>query len=137
MSNVLDSIAPSPDNLVMYIMMGLCDLTVFIFFIIRFYVIYAVAVVCTLIAVLLVPDWSRDFAKKCIDNVVRILLLQPVAIFITCLGIHALNNLPAALQAGGYVGLTLFVFLTCWYMLTGDFEFIKKGGKMVLATAGV
>jgi len=134
MANVLDSIAPSPDNLVLYGMMALCDLTVFIFFIIRYFIIYAVAVLCTIIAVLLVPDFSRDFAKKSIDHILRILLLQPVAIFFTCLGIIALKNLPAnsGLQAVGYVGLTIFVFLVCLYMLIGDFEFIKKGAKTVI-----
>lgn len=134
MSNVLDSIAPSPENLILYFMMALCDLTVFIFFIIRYFVIYAVAVLCTIIAVLLVPDFSRDFAKKSIDHILRILLLQPVTIFFTCLGILAIKNLPAnsGFQAVGYIGLTVFVFLICLYMLIGDFEFIKKGAKTVI-----
>lgn len=133
MSNVLDSIAPSPDNLILYFMMAVCDLTVFIFFIIRYFIIYAVAVLCTIIAVLLVPDFSRDFAKKSIDHILRILLLQPVAIFFTCLGIRTMKGLPSALQPFGYIGLTIFIFLVCWYMLTGDFEFIKKGAKTVIA----
>jgi len=131
MSNVLDSIAPSPDNLILYVMMAICDFTVFIFFIIRFFIIYAVAVLCTVLAVLLVPESSRDFAKKSIDHIVRILLLQPVAIFFTCLGILVMKNLPVALQPFGYIGLTVFVFLVCLYMLIGDFEFIKKGGKVL------
>jgi len=107
MSNVLDSIAPSPDNLILYAMMALCDLTVFIFFIIRYFIIYAVAVLCTIIAVMLVPDWSRDFAKKTIDHIIRILLLQPVAIFFTSLGILALKGLPenSGMQAIGYICL--------------------------------
>ena len=135
MSNVLDSIAPSPDNLILYTMMALCDLTVFIFFIIRYFIIYAVAVLCTIIAVMLVPDWSRDFAKKTIDHILRILLLQPVAIFFTSLGILALRGLPenSGMQAIGYVCLTILVFLVCWYMLFGDFEFIKKGVKIAIS----
>jgi hypothetical protein len=132
MGNVMDSIAPTPDNLILYFMMAICDLTVFIFFIIRYYIIYAVAVLCTIIAVLLVPDFSRDFAKKCIDHIVRILLLQPVAIFFTCLGILTMKSLPIQLQPFGYIGLTLFVFLVCWFMLFGDFEFIKKGGSAII-----
>jgi hypothetical protein len=130
MSNVMGSIAPSPDNLILYFMMALCDLTVFIFFVIRYFIIYAVAVLCSIIAVLLVPDFSRDFAKKSIDYIARILLLQPVTIFFTSLGILTLKGMPAALQPFGYVGLTVFVFLICWYMLFGDFEFIKKGVKI-------
>ena len=133
MSNVLDSIAPSPENLILYFMMALCDLTVFIFFVIRYFIIYAVAVLCTIIEVLLVPDFSRDFAKKSIDHIVRILLLQPVAIFFTCLGILTMKGLPSQLQPFGYIGLTVFVFLICLYMLIGDFEFIKKGAKTVIA----
>lgn len=135
MMNNLSSIAPSPDNLVLYAMMAICDLTVFIFFIIRYFVIYSIAVLCTLIAVMYVPDWSRDFAKKTTDNVLRILFLQPVAIFFTGIGIMALKVLPAnsGFQAVGYVCLTIFVFLVCWYMLFGDFEFIKKGFKIAVS----
>jgi hypothetical protein len=133
MSNVLDSIAPSPDNLILYAMMALCDLTVFIFFVVRYFIIYAVAVLCTIIAVLLVPDFSRDFAKKSIDHILRILLLQPVAIFFTSLGILAMKGIPEQMQPIGYVGLTIFVFLICWYMLFGDFEFIKKGAKYAVS----
>lgn len=133
MGNVMDSIAPSPDNLILYFMMAICDLTVFIFFVIRYFVIYAVAVLCSIIAVLLVPDFSRDFAKRSIDCILRILLLQPVAIFFTSLGILTLKGMPAALQPFGYIGLTIFIFLVCWYMLFGDFEFIKKGAKIAVS----
>jgi len=133
MSNVLDSIAPSPDNLVLYAMMAICDIVVFVFFVIRYYVIYAAAVLCTVVAVLLVPDFSRDFAKKSIDYIVRILLLQPVAIFFTCLGILTMKGLPSPLQPFGFIGLTVFIFLVCWYMLFGDFEFLKKGIKIAVS----
>jgi len=135
MLNNLSSIAPSPDNLVLYAMMALCDSVVFIFFIIRYIIIYAVAILCTLIAVMYVPEWSRDFAKKTTDHVLRILFLQPVAIFFTGIGIMALKGLPSnsGMQAIGYVCLTILVFLVCWYMLFGDFEFIKKGVKLVMA----
>lgn len=133
MSNVLDSISPSPDNLILYFMMAICDLTVFIFFVIRYYIIYAVAVLCTIIAVLLVPDFSRDFAKRSIDNILRVLLLQPVAIFFTSLGILTMKGLPPQLHPIGYIGLTIFIFLVCWYMLFGDFEFLKKGAKIAVS----
>ena len=117
MSKVLDSIAPSPDNLILYAMMAVCDLTVFIFFMVRYFIIYAVAVLCTIIAVLYVPDFSRDFARKSIDHILRILFLQPVAIFFTSLGILTLTGLPIEMQPLGYIGLTVLIFLVCWYML--------------------
>ena len=133
MSNVLNSIAPSPDNLILYAMMAVCDLAVFIFFVIRYFIIYAVAILCTIIAVLYVPDFSRDFARKSIDHILRILFLQPVAIFFTSLGILTMTGLPAELQPFGYIGLTVFIFLVCWYMLCGDFEFLKKGVKIAVS----
>lgn len=127
MGNVMDSIAPSPENIILYLMMAICDLIVFVFFVVRYFIIYAVAILCTVIAVLLVPDFSRDFAKNSIDNILRILLLQPIAIFFTCLGILTMKGLPSGLQPYGYIGLTVLIFLVCWYMLFGDFEFLKKG----------
>jgi hypothetical protein len=133
MGNVMGSIAPTPDNLILYAMMALCDLTVFIFFVIRYFVIYAVAILCTIIAVLLIPDFSRGFAKKSIENILRILLLQPVAIFFTALGILTMKGLPAGFQSLGYIGLTVLVFIVCWYMLCGNFEFIKKGAKIAIS----
>lgn len=132
MANVLDSIAPSPDNLVLFLMMAICDFTVFIFFIIRYFIIYIVAVLITVIAVLLVPNSTRDFAKKTLDHIIRILLLQPVTIFVTCLGILIMKGLPLQFQPFGYIGLTALVLLTCLYMLIGDFAFIKNGGKALI-----
>lgn len=133
MGNAMDSIAPSPENIILYLMMAICDLVVFVFFVVRYFIIYAVAILCTVIAVLLVPDFSRDFAKKTIDNILRILLLQPVAIFFTCLGILTMKGLPEGLQPFGYIGLTVLIFLVCWYMLFGDFEFVKKGARIAVS----
>lgn len=133
MGNVMDSIAPSPENIILYLMMAICDLVVFVFFVVRYFIIYAGAILCTVIAVLLVPDFSRDFAKKTIDNILRILLLQPVAIFFTCLGILTMKGLPVGLQPLGYIGLTVLIFLVCWYMLFGDFEFVKKGARIAVS----
>src|SRR5665647_191397 len=64
MFTVMDSIAPSPDNLLLYAGMALCDISVAIFFMIRYFVIIAFAIVCTLVAVLWVPEASRDFAQS-------------------------------------------------------------------------
>lgn len=136
MFTVMESIAPSPDNFITYLGMAICDLCVMGFFIIRWFVLIAFAIVCTFVAVLWVPEPTRGFAQSITENVIRILALQPVAIFTTSIGILGLKALPQAMQPLGYIGLTVFIFIMCWYMLTGDFEFIKKGGKMLLR-AGV
>ena len=133
MFQVMDSIAPDPSNFVTYVGMAICDLSVMIFFLIRYFVLVAFAVCCTIVAVLWVPEATRGFAKKVTQSVIRILALQPVTIFATSIGIMGLNYLPHEVQAFGYVGLTVFIFITCWYLLTGDFEMIKKGGKAIMA----
>jgi hypothetical protein len=137
MFQVMDSIAPDPSNFVTYLGMAFCDLCVAIFFIIRYFVIIATAVCCTVLAVLLVPESTRGFAKRTIGNVIRILSLQPGTIFATSIGIIGLKHLPYGLQQLGYIGLTIFVALVCWYLLTGDFEFIKKGGKALVKVIAV
>lgn len=59
MFSVIDSIFPSPDNLLMYAIMAICDMAVAVFFMIRWFVIIAFAIICTLVAVLWVPTTSR------------------------------------------------------------------------------
>lgn len=136
MFGVMDSIAPSPDNVVIYLGMAICDFCIMIFFIIRYYIIVAAAIVCTVIAVLWVPETTREFAQKTTEMIVRVLALQPAAVFATSVGILGLKNMPAIAQPLGYICLTIFVILTCWYFLFGDFKIIKKGGKILIKAGG-
>ncbi|MDQ1252024.1 MAG: hypothetical protein QG646_1139 [Euryarchaeota archaeon] len=137
MFGVMDSIAPSPDNVVTYLGMAICDFCIMIFFIIRYYIIVAAAIVCTVIAVLWVPETTREFAQKTTEMIVRVLALQPAAVFATSVGILGLKNMPAIAQPLGYICLTIFVILTCWYFLFGDFKIIKKGGKILIKAGGI
>jgi hypothetical protein len=132
MFDVMGSIAPSPDNFITYLGMALCDLCVVIFFIIRYYIIVAAAIGCTVIAVLWVPEPTREFAQSATEMIIRILALQPAAIFATSVGILALKNMPMIAQSIGYICLTIFVALICGYFIFGNFEIIKKGGKILI-----
>jgi hypothetical protein len=122
----IDAIAPSPDNLLLYIMMALCDLLVFLFFAIRYYVIYIIAVLCSLIAVMLVPDVTRGFALDAIEKIIRLLIMQPAALFASVIGIYASKGVPAPLESFGYIGLTIVVICVCWYCLFGNFTLLKQ-----------
>lgn len=122
----MDAIAPNPDNLLLYGMMALCDLLVFGFFAIRYYVIYIIAVLCSVIAVMIVPDVTRGFALDAIEKVIRILAMQPAALFVSVISIYASKGLPAPLEPFGYIGLTIVVFGVCWYCLFGNFTLLKK-----------
>lgn len=132
MFSVMDSIAPSPDNVITYLGMAFCDFFIMIFFIIRYYIIVATAIVCTVIAVLWVPEPTRDFAQKTTEIIVRILALQPAVVFATSVGILGLKNMPKEALPLGYICLTIFVILVCCYFLFGDFKIIKKGGNILI-----
>lgn len=122
---VIPNLAVNPDNLMVLGLMGLCDTILVGFFVIRFFIIYAVAVVCSIIAFLLVPEATRDFATDCIEKIIRLLLLQPAALFVTAIGLVAIDSLPQAFQALWYIGLTVLVFLTCWWFMFGKFTLLK------------
>lgn len=124
---------PNPDSLLLFVISGLGDLFIYGFFtIVRYYVIYIVAVVCSVIAVLLVPEFSRDFAKDCIEKIIRILFLQPAALFVYVICINASNGLPDFLKPYSYLGITIMIFLTCWYFMFGNFTLLKKGVSLAV-----
>ena len=54
-------------------------------------------------------------------------MMQPAALFVSVIGIHASKGLPAPLESLGYVGLTVVVFCVCWYCLFGNFTLLKQG----------
>jgi len=122
----MPALTPDPSNLLLFIVQCGCDLVLFTFFVIRYYIIYIVAVGCSVIAVLLVPEFTRDFAKNCIEKIIRILFLQPAALFVYVVCVLSVDGLPDDLKAFAHIGVTVMVFLTCWYFLFGDFTLLKK-----------
>lgn len=122
----MDAIAPNPGNLLLYIMMAICDLIVLVFFVIRYFLIYIIAVLCSLIAVMLVPDVTRGFALDAIEKIVRLLIMQPAALFASVIGIYASKGVPAPLESFGYLGLTIVIICVCWYCLFGNFTLLKQ-----------
>jgi hypothetical protein len=124
---VVPAMTPNPDHLVTFFMMGICDLSVMIFFIVRYFMIYMFAVICSVIFVMLVFKISRDFSQDIIEKMIRILALQPASLFVTSICILGMDSLPMALQPFGYVGTTVMIFLTCYWFMFGNFTLIKTG----------
>ena len=124
---VVPAMTPDPEHFFTFLMMGLCDLLVMIFFIVRFFLIYIFAVICGVIFVLLVFKISRDFSQNVIEKMIRILALQPASLFVTSVCILAMDSLPMPLQPFGYVGVTVVIFLTCYYFMFGNFTLLKTG----------
>lgn len=115
----------NPDNLLYLGILGILDMLVVGFFGIRFFIIYIVAVICGVLVFLLVPESTRDFATDSIEKIIRMLMLQPAALFVTVIGLKAINYLPASAYSGWCLWLTLLVFLTCWYFMFGNYKIIK------------
>jgi len=123
----MPALAPDPSNLLLCIVQTFCDLVLFVFFIIRYYILYIVAVGCSIIAVLLVPEFTRDFSEKCLEKIARILALQPAALFVYVVCVISADSLPGSLKAFAHIGTTVMVSVTCWYFMFGNFTLLKRG----------
>ncbi|MDD4521697.1 MAG: hypothetical protein PHW84_01930 [Methanosarcina sp.] len=123
----------NPDSLLVHIAQTLCDLVLLVFLTIRYYVIYITAVAVPIIIVLLVPEHTRDFAQDLIEKIIRILALQPAALFVYVVCLLSLDDLPSGLKAFGHLGTTLMIFLTCWYFMFGNFTLLKKGVSFAIS----
>lgn len=121
----LPDMVPGVDSLTLYVMMGLCDLLVLVFFVVRYFIMYAFAVICSVVAVLLVPETTRGFSVDIVEKMIRLLAMQPAALFVTAIGIIAFQSLPGPLQPFAYIGLGVLIFLTCWYCYFGKFTLLK------------
>jgi hypothetical protein len=130
---VIPAMTPDPEHTITFLMMGLCDLLVMIFFIIRYFLIYIFAVICGVIFVLLVFKISRDFSQNVIEKMIRILALQPASLFVTSVCILGMDSLPMPLQPLGYVGVTVVIFLTCYYFMFGNFTLLKTGINLAVS----
>jgi len=129
----MPAMTPDPtDDLLLSIIQSLCDFLLLVFFNIRYFMLNVVAVGCSIVAVLLVPEFSRDFAENCIEKIIRILFLQPAALFVYVVCIMSSPNFPDGFKAVAHISTTVLVFATCWYFMFGSFTLLKKGISLVI-----
>ncbi|MEN6292353.1 MAG: hypothetical protein ABFD07_10130 [Methanobacterium sp.] len=129
----MPALTPDPtDDLLISIIQSFCDFLLLIFFNIRYYMLNVVAVGCSIVAVLLVPEFSRDFAEDCIEKIIRILFLQPAALFVYVVCILSAPSFPDGFKAVSHISTTVLVFATCWYFMFGSFTLLKKGVSFVI-----
>ena len=133
---VIPSITPDPDNILTFLILGLCELLVGIFFKVRYYLIYVFAVICSVIIVLLVPKLTRGFAVDVLEKMSRILIMQPAALFVMSICLMTGDD-----SILGYIGLVVLIFLTCYYCMFGNFTLLKTAFSIAvtkgLAKSGV
>ena len=124
----MPALTPDPtDDLLLSIVQSICDFILLVFFNIRYYMLNVVAVGCSVVAVLLVPEFSRDFAQNCIEKIIRILFLQPAALFVYVVCVLSAPGFPDGFKAVSHISTTVLVFATCWYFMFGNFTLLKKG----------
>ncbi len=129
----MPAMTPDPtDDLLISIIQSFCDFLLLVFFNIRYYMLNVVAVGCSIVAVLLVPEFTRDFAEDCIEKIIRILLLQPAALFVYVVCILSAPSFPDGFKAVSHISTTVLVFATCWYFMFGNFTLLKKGVSFVI-----
>jgi len=125
---VIPSITPDPENIIIFLLLGLCELLVGIFFKVRYYLVYVFAVICSVIIVLLVPKITRGFAVDVLEKMARILMMQPAALFVMSICVMVGDS-----SILGYVGLVVLIFLTCYYCMFGNFTLLKTVFSMAIS----
>lgn len=129
----MPAMTPDPtDDLFISIIQSICDFLLLGFFNVRYYMLNVVAVGCSIVVVLLVPELSRDFAENCLEKIIRILFLQPAALFVYVVCTLSAPGLPGGFNAVSHISTTVLVFATCWYFMFGNFTLLKKGVSFVI-----
>jgi len=130
MAPTIPVMAANPDDIITVLVIRLSDILVSVFFLIRYCVSYIFAVACGIIIALYVPKATRRFAANTLEKMARLLVMQPAVLFVISVSIIAINSISGLAQIGGYLGITVMSFLTCWYCMFGNFDALKRQLKL-------
>jgi hypothetical protein len=135
MLSVMDYIKPSLDNAWLYLFMAIGEALLAVFFIIRPFVICIIYAVCKLLAVWFLSGiwkgeitwvWSRFF---------KVLTLQPVVIFVTCICIVGIQWSGLYTTPGAYIAMFALLFYICYKWMTGNFDIPGRLTRMAVRRA--
>lgn len=121
MVNILDYIEPSIENAWLYLFMTIGEFLVAIFFIIRPWVIDIFYAASRFIAVLFFMGIFTDEIRWAVNKYIKVLLLQPVCIFVACICLIAIKWAHMESAAGAYLVLFLFVAYINYKWMFGNF----------------
>ncbi|MDD2286443.1 MAG: hypothetical protein PHQ11_13725 [Paludibacter sp.] len=121
MLNVLDYIEPSIENAWMYLFITIGEALVSIFFIIRPWVIDIFYAASRFLAVLFFMGLFVDEIRWVVSKYIRVLLLQPVCIFVACICLIAIKWAHMEDATGAYIILFLFVAYINYKWMFGNF----------------
>lgn len=135
MVTVLDSIAPSFDNGVMYLLMALIELALSVFFIYRQIWIVAAYVFSPLYGLLFASGYLKEFVDSVGDKFLRAMIMQPFCIVTTVVWIIVMKAISVsntwmqwdASRSGlPYVALFLILLDVCCWCIWGKMTFVKR-----------
>jgi hypothetical protein len=133
---VMDSIEPNASNVTIYFFLTIAELIVLLFFIYRQVVIVAMYIASPIYGVMWASGYMKDFIDSIGDKVIRVLIMQPLCIFLTVVSIITFKALDMKVMgitvwsgdSEGLFGLALCIMIvaTCWWCMFGNFTIVKR-----------
>jgi hypothetical protein len=136
MSSILESIRPSADTAIMYFCLGVIEAGLFIFFFYRQVMIVAMYVIAPIYGMFFATGLFKEAVDEIGDKFTKALLMQPLCIFITNIGIKVMEATHmhffgfSILEAGNssifYFALFVVLLFTCIWCLFTKVNFFKR-----------
>jgi hypothetical protein len=121
MLNVLEYIAPSTENSFLYLMMAIGETLTAVFFVVRPWIIDIVYAASRLLAVWYFLGIWKEEVTWIWSKYFKVLLLQPVCIFVTCACIITIKWAGMENMPGVYIILFLFIAYINYKWMFGNF----------------
>lgn len=135
MLSIMEYIEPSLDNAWLYLFMAIGEALLAVFFVIRPFVICIVYSVCKILAVwFFVGIWKGEITWVW-SRFFKILTLQPVIIFITCICLIGIKWAGLDEITGAYIAMFALLFYVCYKWMTGNFDLPGRLARMATRRA--
>ena len=136
--DVLETVAPSVDNVIMYLMMAVCYFFMNVFFAWRMLVIGVVTSFALIFGVMLVYDSTKNIARGIFSYFISMVFLQSIICGVTSVGIKIIQGLGLApdQQIIMYLILTFLLIVIALMVCLGIHRAIwgtKKAGMVLIA----
>jgi hypothetical protein len=135
MLNIMDYIEPSVSNAWLYLFMALSEALLSIFFILRPIIICIIYAVCKLLAFWFLSGMWRGEVSWIWTRFWKILTLQPVIIFVTCVSIIGIQWSHMDQNPGAYTAMFFMLFYICYKWMTGNFDLPGRMARMTVRSA--
>ena len=128
MMGIMPSILPTLDNATLYLCMGAIYAMLSLSFIWRALVIGIIFSYCLIVLVLCAVPWTRGIGATLFTYYIIMVLMQPVILVITCIGVGIVQFIApfnATVQSAGYLVLGLMLFTASLVFILGPFTIMK------------